>query len=122
MKPKKQKVCEHKWAGSMWETQHLTTSCKNDIFVNILNDDFKYCPFCGKEIKVKEVGMSLTKDFYGLLTFLAECDNCDEGEYQTDEEDFFSAIDEIKSYGWTVHKVKGQWEHWCPECSTKEAK
>ena len=40
------------WTGSYWET-----SCNNKFqFINgsIEGNDFKYCPYCGKEIMVEE--------------------------------------------------------------------
>ena len=39
------------WTGSYWET-----SCNNKFqFINgsIEGNDFKYCPYCGKEIAVE---------------------------------------------------------------------
>jgi len=58
--------------------------------------------------------MSLNK--HGMLTHLAECDNCGE-EMQTDAEDWHDALDEIKRDGWTVKNINGEWEHWCQDCS-----
>jgi hypothetical protein len=48
------------------------------------------------------------------------CDRCSTGEERisTDEAPHFLAVvEQIKSEGWKVKKVGGEWEHYCPECN-----
>ena len=50
-------------------------------------------------------------------TWWCECDlcgHCDEfGEY---EATFREAVEAVKSSGWKVHRLHGDWEHICPSC------
>lgn len=53
----------------------------------------------------------------GMLTFVANCEDCPE-QHVTDEDDFFSALAEIKREGWRVTKDEtDNWIHLCPNCA-----
>ena len=47
------------------------------------------------------------------------CDFCDHNENFNDMS-FYQVIEEAKSYGWTMKKVDGDWEHKCPVCSQEK--
>lgn len=49
------------------------------------------------------------------ITFVAICDHCPE-DYDTEEDEFYSAVEAMKREGWRVAKVQGQWDHTCPDC------
>lgn len=49
------------------------------------------------------------------ITFIAYCDFCSE-DHTTDEDDFSSAVKEIKREGWRVFKDESGWNHKCPSC------
>ena len=57
---------------------------------------------------------------FGITTIYCDSEGCD---YDEDFEgidgrvDFGSAIGEAKRNGWTMIKVDGEWEHYCPMCS-----
>ena len=37
------------------ESTHYTLSCGNEYFDDYMDDDIKYCPYCGGEIEFSEV-------------------------------------------------------------------
>lgn len=53
------------------------------------------------------------------ITFYANCDFCSES-FDTDEEEFLSAVAAMKKEGWKVFKEKGEWQHQCPSCQEVE--
>lgn len=53
----KDKICTWKLLGEPFVDNYYKTSCDNDFdyFVNdILSNNFKFCPYCGGKIEVKE--------------------------------------------------------------------
>jgi hypothetical protein len=56
-----------------------------------------------------------------IITYVAYCDGNDcKEDYDTDAEDFYSAIDEIKREGWACKKINGEWLHLCPACAQRK--
>ncbi len=49
--------------------------------------------------------------------FTATCDSCPSGCEDIDEENFYSAIDELKKRGWKIFKRRGDWNHTCTMCA-----
>lgn len=48
-------------------------------------------------------------------TYTANCDFCS-NYTDTEEVEFFSAVDRIKALGWQVFKKMGEWFHKCDAC------
>ncbi|MBW7966777.1 hypothetical protein [Bradyrhizobium sp. BR 10261] len=46
---------------------------------------------------------------------LFECDSCDE-VLHTDAREFDEAREQLRSEGWYVRKICGEWMHGCPNC------
>lgn len=57
-------------------------------------------------------------DKYGL-DFTASCDFCDE-TFDTEEDEFRSAIEAIKRAGWKVFKRGQEWFHKCTDCQSEQ--
>lgn len=64
--------------------------------------------------------MSILRDKHnGQITF--ECDECG-GDCDTGEDDFMAALEQIKSEGWIIKKIGGDWLHFCRiECFKKKS-
>lgn len=59
--------------------------------------------------------------FEKFITQVCSCDNCSE-TFDTDEKDFFAAIEAIKKEGWAVRQNDNEeWEHICPSCLEDES-
>lgn len=61
--------------------------------------------------------MSLEKD---ASTFIAQCDFCPD-THDTEESDFYSAVEAIKRVGWRVFKKGAEWFHKCGCCQAEAA-
>lgn len=44
-----------------------------------------------------------------------ECDRCHE-TLETQRQDFFEALDVLKSEGWEARNIGGVWRHYCTGC------
>jgi hypothetical protein len=55
--------------------------------------------------------------------FVIECNTCDE-VLETNTGDFTTARERLEAERWRARKVKDEWEHYCPRCSsgTRQAK
>lgn len=47
--------------------------------------------------------------------FVVECNTCDE-VLETNTGDFATAKELLDTERWSAHKVKDEWEHYCPRC------
>jgi len=48
-----------------------------------------------------------------------QCEHCSNSEDDIDTDtSFASVVDEIKSRGWRITKIDGDWAHICPVCAS----
>lgn len=48
--------------------------------------------------------------------FDVECDECG-AEDRIERETFHEVIDVMKSEGWKIRRINGEWEHHCSDCA-----
>lgn len=49
------------------------------------------------------------------------CDNCSDTGEEFDRDDFALMIAREQRHGWTIRKVRDEWEHYCPNCKPKDS-
>ena len=62
----------------------------------------------------------MIEKFPGNLDIIFHCDTCFETKEFHNEGFFQTMMNELKAEGWKIKKVKGYWEHYCPECKEKK--
>lgn len=60
--------------------------------------------------------MSIEREggFDGEITFLCDGDRCNE-IHETRTADFQAALADMKSAGWKVRRIAGEWMHFCQD-------
>lgn len=49
------------------------------------------------------------------------CDNCPTTSNLVDDDDFKALVREVRSEGWGIEKIDGEWVHTCPDCAKTRA-
>jgi len=58
------------------------------------------------------------KNFFGMLDYVVNCDEC--GDEETiDAESFAECVERIKDMGWKIRHDGNEWVHYCLSCKER---
>jgi hypothetical protein len=59
----------------------------------------------------------IERDQFDHDVFTVSCDQCGEDQEVDSGGDWQDMINTIKDDGWTMRKIKDEWQHHCPSCT-----